>query len=76
MNCLIVINHGSGCEMMSVSLVRELVKSNKYSSIYVAAVNKYFADCLRNEFPNVVYSIDRNELPTIFTTIMMDKDNW
>ena len=76
MNCLIVISHGSGCEMMSVSLIRELVKTNKYSSIYVTAVNKYFADCLRNEFPDVVYSIDRNELPTIFTTIMMDKDNW
>ena len=33
MNCLIVINHGSGCEMMSVSLVRELVKSNKYRHV-------------------------------------------
>ena len=49
MNCLIVISHGSGCEMMSVSLIRELVKTNKYSSIYVTAVNKYFADCLKHD---------------------------
>lgn len=76
MNALITIERGSGAEFMSVSMVRELVKTKKYSSIYVSAVNKYFADCLQNEYPDIVYSISRNELPTIFTTIMMDKDNW
>ena len=75
-NVLIIVSRGSGLEMMTVSAARELVQSNKYNHIYISAINKYFADMLQAEFPSQVHSVDRNTLPQLFTTIMMDVDNW
>lgn len=71
--CLLTIGHGSGAEAMSISFARNL--KDKYSEIYISAPNKYFADALALENSKFI-SIGQNELPSLFHTIMRDREEW
>lgn len=73
MNILVNIGHGSGAELMTTSLARELLE--KYDNVYLAAANKYFTDVLALE-DDRIHSIDKATLPAMFSTIMRDRDSW
>lgn len=70
---LVNISHGSGAEFMSISFARAL--TDKYDEIYISSVNKYFTDALAQENSKFV-SIGMNELPSLFHTIMTDREDW
>lgn len=47
------VNHGSGREFIQIAVIgRELAKM--YEKVYITAFNKYFAEALAAELPNVV----------------------
>lgn len=73
-NALLTISHGSGAQFMAISVIgRELAA--EYKQLYIVSHNKYFADMLALELPNVK-SISYQELGPLYTSIMMNKGKW
>lgn len=75
MNYLFLVSHGSGAQLMQISIIRDFALAHPKDTIYISAINRYFADVLADEVDNIV-SIDRAELAPLFNQIMTEKGNW